>query len=112
MNRHKQTIQVLEGWFPGAPIEPDEDGQLRAAYAPGHRAGVLWFQDRPASMLEEHQRADGTWCGGFIDLEEGIHGRTGAWTVQVASPLTLSPSLNCTRCPSHGWIRHGTWVEA
>lgn len=34
------------------------------------------------------------------------------WRVLSVNPLTLSPSLLCTRCKTHGFIRDGKWVPA
>lgn len=34
------------------------------------------------------------------------------WTLEVEEPLTLSPSLFCTACGDHGWVRSGAWVPA
>ena len=36
----------------------------------------------------------------------------GAWTLESLEPLTLSPSLLCNRCKTHGFIRGGQWVPA
>lgn len=32
------------------------------------------------------------------------------WTVNSFNPLDLSPSLLCTACNHHGFIRQGVWV--
>jgi hypothetical protein len=34
------------------------------------------------------------------------------WTVQSTDPITLSPSLLCSACGEHGFIRDGKWVPA
>lgn len=34
------------------------------------------------------------------------------WEVISVEPLTLSPSLLCRACGSHGFIRDGKWVPA
>jgi hypothetical protein len=34
------------------------------------------------------------------------------WQVQSWEPLTVSPSLLCTACGDHGFIREGRWVPA
>ncbi len=31
------------------------------------------------------------------------------WTIVSEDPLTLSPSLLCTICKTHGYIRNGRW---
>lgn len=40
-----------------------------------------------------------------ISLTEG-------WVVVHAEPLTVSPSIMCMKCGTHGWIRDGKWVNA
>lgn len=34
------------------------------------------------------------------------------WTVEQSAPLTVSPSILCTGCGTHGFIRDGSWVPA
>lgn len=34
------------------------------------------------------------------------------WDVVQLDPLTLAPSLLCTSCGHHGFIRDGKWVPA
>lgn len=34
------------------------------------------------------------------------------WTVEQWEPLTLSPSILCTECGCHGYIREGRWIPA
>lgn len=36
----------------------------------------------------------------------------GTWQVVQVEPLTVTPSINCTACGTHGWIRNGQWVPA
>lgn len=38
----------------------------------------------------------------------GPHG----WQLVKAEPLTVSPSILCSGCKTHGFIREGKWVEA
>lgn len=33
------------------------------------------------------------------------------WRVESLEPLTLSPSLLCTSCGLHGFVRNGAWVS-
>lgn len=32
------------------------------------------------------------------------------WHVQQADPLTVTPSIHCTACGTHGFITDGQWV--
>lgn len=34
------------------------------------------------------------------------------WRVQSVDPLTVTPSIFCTGCLTHGFIKDGKWVEA
>jgi len=36
----------------------------------------------------------------------------GTWRVVQADPLTVSPSINCLGCGTHGFITNGEWVPA
>lgn len=73
---------------------------------------------------EHHLKPDGSWCGGWVGFSnvedpgradgtiepyriEGTH-----HTLDKADPLTISPSLACRSCPSHGWIKEGVWSDA
>ena len=46
------------------------------------------------------------WCVG------GITFGAGGWALESKDPLTVSPSLRCRQCGSHGFIREGKWVKA
>ena len=67
-------------------------------------------------LIDSHLKPDGSPCSGgsiVFDLPQNAdfpgHDR---WQVISEEPLTLSPSLLCRACGSHGWIRDGAWVEA
>lgn len=36
----------------------------------------------------------------------------GSWKVVQQEPLTVTPSINCTECGTHGFITEGKWVKA
>jgi hypothetical protein len=57
-----------------------------------------------------HPAPDGSSCEGYAN----ITGRPFAegWDLVTLEPLTLSPSLLCTLCGHHGFIREGKWVPA
>lgn len=74
-------------------------------------------------LQEHHLKPDGSWCGGWIGFANVTDpGRDGAIEpyrrdgvkhhLDSEAPLTVSPSLACRTCPSHGWIRDGRWVDA
>jgi len=54
------------------------------------------------------------WCGGWVPfmlpgLPEAVH--SNHWDIVSLEPLTLSPSLLCTSCQHHGYIRNGAWED-
>lgn len=59
------------------------------------------------------------WCGGyvhFLNVPEALladerYGTESLHDLVKASPLTISPSLQCRQCPSHGYIREGVWSD-
>jgi len=84
----------------------------------GHSFAFVEYKgDEHAAIDEYHLTKDGKECKGFIPLKGGSwvneFGKDlGAWDVISLDPLTLSPSLLCRVCGSHGFIRDGKWVEA
>lgn len=76
-----------------------------------------WKDTERVGYIQSHHRPDnGTPCesGGLFDLPgvaEAFPDRN-RWHVESWDPLTLSPSLLCTACGSHGFIREGRWVPA
>lgn len=65
--------------------------------------GLLWHHDCPHDSRGPESGGDAI---PFAPL-----GPTG-WTVEQWAPLTISPSVRCTLCNRHGWIRKGRWVPA
>lgn len=68
-------------------------------------------------FVDEHPRPDGEgMCAGSGRVLVGGHSRPADgkayWMLESEDPLTLSPSLSCTACGDHGWVRDGTWVPA
>lgn len=67
--------------------------------------------------IHEHPNAkDGPPCAGYVHFRGRPDRRSGenrpAWEIVQDEPLTLSPSLLCRTCGSHGFIRNGKWVPA
>lgn len=48
----------------------------------------------------------------YIGLNPNFNTPAATWQVESWDPLTLSPSLACTRCNDHGFIREGRWEPA
>lgn len=57
------------------------------------------------------------WCGGWLgfanvaDPVDDHHSRNSKHTLVQADPLTISPSLGCRSCDSHGFIENGRWRD-
>lgn len=51
----------------------------------------------------------GQWCGGWVAFDIPECTWTSRWQVRSFDPLDLSPSLLCTTCQHHGFIRGGRW---
>lgn len=90
---------------------------------------VTFEGEHVMAAIEEHPRArdvalqngaialKGEPCSGMMYLDvpellEGWKGKVQTWTVQQWNPPTLSPSVLCTFCGNHGFIRDGKWVPA
>ncbi len=59
-----------------------------------------------------HLNPSGNLCGGWIPfVGSAIPGGGTYWDVLSSEPLTLSPSLLCSRCGHHGFIREGRWIS-
>lgn len=86
----------------------------------GHGVTIqFWFewpqeeQTEPAGIIETHPGADGKPCEGSVAFEGHAPMRSHpTWRVVSLEPLTLEPSLLCTKCGHHGFIRDGRWVPA
>jgi hypothetical protein len=95
-----------------AYITPDD----RCIYYPADQAppdGSVFI-----GIMDHHKAPNGAWCGGYVhfrNVPEAVanEGRLGAANHELVSaePLTISPSLGCRQCPSHGFIRNGSWEE-
>jgi hypothetical protein len=87
--------------------EPPPDA---AVYLDEHHAYVpVNFEGKPAGITEYHWTGE-HWCAGFVAFRD--YSPDHGWDVLSTEPLTLSPSLLCRLCGSHGFIRDGKWVGA
>lgn len=87
--------------------DPPEEGSV---YLDEHHAyRFVEFEGERVGITEFHYTGD-HWCAGFVAFKnyDPVHG----WDVVSTEPLTLSPSLLCLLCNSHGFIRDGKWVQA
>lgn len=76
-----------------------------------------WRDIAKAGFIERHPRPDnGEQCFGSVifdlpGVREAFPNRP-LWTLESIDPLTISPSVLCTVCGHHGFIRDGEWVPA
>lgn len=75
-----------------------------------------WHDHERVGLIETHVTPDGDRHSGGIlfdlsGVREAFPNRP-VWTVERWEPLTLSPSIQCTDCGRHGWIREGRWASA
>lgn len=78
-----------------------------------HFFDKTYYEGEWVGIHEWHKTSDGKWCVGWIPFT-GTAWQAGGdtWEVQSLDPLTISPSLLCRSCGSHGFIRQGVWVPA
>lgn len=101
------------------PYEGREDD-----YDLGQGHSFVWMTDdgggKVIGLIESHALASGGYCHGYIawvvpsrkgsaikprhELVSGCPGEE--------DKVTISPSLQCTQCSSHGWIQDGKWRDA
>jgi hypothetical protein len=74
----------------------DEDGQHIWW---SHDCQVDWFGDNSDVTLMRTE-------------PQSLPINTTGWTVQSINPLTVTPSILCTGCHTHGFITDGKWVTA
>lgn len=89
-----------------------------------------WLTDKDGNLfgLVEHHppgpdaRPGAQMCGGYVAWRQPaasagampyvLNHQLVAGGLGDEAALTLSPSLLCGYCPSHGWIRGGRWIPA
>lgn len=84
----------------------------------GVRAAWVHLTDGRVQVWEEHDHAEGGEVRRSVgavpigDEQDGKHWRITAGEVGSFEGLTLEPSVLCSGCGHHGWIRDGAWVSA
>jgi hypothetical protein len=71
-------------------------------------------------ITEHHLNERSKWCGGYVNfsnvaeaaLYDAKFGTTSKHELVSIDPLTISPSLQCRHCSSHGFIENGEWRDA
>lgn len=89
-------------------MEPPDDPTFRYIPATDESPAELWWShtcNRPDLV------ADPT-GGTYRRASQLPVNLTRGWVIECAEPLTVSPSILCIRCRTHGFIRDGRWVPA
>lgn len=73
---------------------------------------ALWFH-RPKNPQTHNLDSLRGWCVGSFGWRNpdtaSLNGRV-TWTLDSWNPFTISPSLRCSDCGAHGFIREGKWL--
>lgn len=75
-----------------------------------HFVEKMYYQGEWVGIHEWHKDKAGEWCVGWVPFSTSPIATGDTWDVQSLEPLTMSPSLLCRSCGSHGFIREGAWV--
>lgn len=98
--------------FGSAPPPPATAIQLDA----DHYIIFVEYQGELAGIDEWHRKPGAGWCRGWIAFEATAWSRgfvdIATWKVEQRDPLTLTPSIACRACGSHGFIESGKWRNA
>lgn len=70
------------------------------------------IESHPSLKDTDYHKA-GEECSGVIyfDVPSNTYVNRHKWAVESWDPLTLSPSVLCTLCGNHGFIREGKWLQ-
>lgn len=89
--------------------DPPDEGSVFMDEHHAYRFVHMPDSEEHVGITEFHWTGD-HWCAGFVAFKS--YSPDHGWDVLSEDPLTLSPSLLCRLCGSHGWIREGKWVAA
>lgn len=98
-----------------APRDTLKDADERDWISLGHAHAYVPLLDDDGtlrSIVQAHLTPEGEWCSGAIPFERPNWPADRTWKLENTEPLTVSPSLLCTICGNHGFIRDGQWVPA
>jgi hypothetical protein len=76
-------------------------------HAAGPTYRVLFYEDGTARFEHRCDRGERgvVICAPALQLDGGHH-------IDQEDPLTISPSILCPDCQTHGFVRNGRWVVA
>jgi hypothetical protein len=66
----------------------------------------------PCGLAYWHPDGRGGRCEGWAPFNNAGGWPQEGWDVVSLDPLTIEPSLRCTACGHHGYVRGGRWVPA
>lgn len=101
--------------LPGAPTRLLEEREVVVVgITEYHRMPGAGAPNGPPGIFVDREAG---WCGGGAHFARPLHPSVReqsypVWDVRSWDPLHIEPSLACTNCPSHGFIRDGRWVNA
>lgn len=90
---------------------PDRPPEVRLD---GDGKHILWSHECnfAYALLDSWDPDDpSTWDYWHPDVRLPINDERG-WRIENTEPLTVSPSILCGSCGTHGWWRDGRWVPA
>jgi hypothetical protein len=93
---------------------PDDLPANRKLYKVPKSKPMPHIKKAGATVYHPNLKQPGTECivGVTFEIPPMITQPGRGWKVESFEPLTLSPSLLCTVCGDHGFIRDGKWVPA
>lgn len=100
--RERHIMAVEPGWVKAIPVRGIWDVYRVLVYF----GGVYRFEHKCKGWTEEDGTVVTKVCAPALQLDNGGH------RIESDDPLTVSPSILCPDCGTHGFIRNGRWVEA
>lgn len=90
------------------------DGRSISFFTGNHGPDILGCIETHPSLKDTIYCKTGEPCSGgiYFNVPGNESITRPKWNVESLDPLTLSPSVLCTLCGNHGFIRNGKWVGA
>ena len=107
-------VLVDFSWFLNLPLAHKEivgPGDVRFYDAD---KALLFYVDGTVRFRHRCDRGDRgvIVCAPALQLDEGGHRITGRDPVMEKVPVTVEPSILCSDCGTHGFVRNGRWSDA
>lgn len=100
-----QAEDALDDAVMAVLVKPGWERSVLVPQPNGLSYRVLFYEDSTARFEHRCDRGDRgvVICAPAMQLDNGH-------TILQADPLTISPSILCPDCGTHGFIRDGRWV--